>query len=119
MPLYHDEDQAMLAETVEQFMAEQGGIQKQLRHWRDRNCKDGFGHELWKQFAEMGFTGILVGEDHGGLDMGHVEAGIVLEEMNSAFEVGAPSLPQTKPLPGACSRSFFFSSALVCRCAEP
>ena len=81
MPLYHDEDQAMLAETAEQFMAEQGGIQKQLRHWRDRNCKDGFGHELWKQFAEMGFTGILVGEDHGGLDMGHVEAGIVLEEI--------------------------------------
>ena len=81
MPLYHDEDQAMLAETAEQFMAEQGGIQKQLRHWRDRNCKDGFGHELWKQFAEMGFTGILVGEDYGGLDMGHVEAGIVLEEI--------------------------------------
>ena len=81
MPLYHDEDQAMLAETAEQFIAEQGGIQKQLRHWRDRNCKDGFGHELWKQFAEMGFTGILVGEDHGGLDMGHVEAGIVLEEI--------------------------------------
>ena len=81
MPLYHDEDQAMLAETAEQFMAEQGGIQKQLRHWRDRNCKDGFGHELWKQFAEMGFTGILVGENHGGLDMGHVEAGSVLEEI--------------------------------------
>ena len=81
MPLYHDEDQAMLAETAEQFMSEQGGIQKQLRHWRDRECKDGFGHELWKQFAEMGFTGILVGEDHGGLDMGHVEAGIVLEEI--------------------------------------
>ena len=81
MPLYHDEDQAMLAETAEQFMAEQGAIKDQLRHWRDRNCKDGFGHALWKQFAEMGFTGILVGEDHGGLDMGHVEAGIVLEEI--------------------------------------
>ena len=81
MPLYHDEDQAMLAETAEQFMAEQGAIKDQLRHWRDRNCKDGFGHALWKQFAEMGFTGILVGEDHGGLDMGHVEAGIGLEEI--------------------------------------
>ncbi len=29
----------------------------------------------------MGFTGILVGEDDGGLGMGHVEAGIVLEEI--------------------------------------
>ncbi len=81
MPLYHDEDQAMLADTARQFMASEGNTAKQLRHWRDRDCKDGFGHELWKQFAEMGFTGILVGEDHGGLDMGHVEAGIVLQEI--------------------------------------
>ncbi|MXP14831.1 acyl-CoA dehydrogenase [Altererythrobacter confluentis] len=81
MPLYHDEDQAMLADSASQFMAEEGSINKQLRHWRDRDCKDGFGHELWKQFGEMGFTGILVAEDDGGLGMGHVEAGIVLEEI--------------------------------------
>ncbi|MFN7158444.1 MAG: acyl-CoA dehydrogenase family protein [Erythrobacter cryptus] len=81
MPLYHTEDQAMLAETASGFLAEEGNIAKQLRHWRDRNCKDGFGHALWKQMAEMGFTGILVDEADGGLGMGHVEAGIVLEEI--------------------------------------
>lgn len=81
MPLYHDEDQAMLADTATQFMAEEGAINKQLRHWRDRDCPDGFGHALWKQFAEMGFTGILVGEEDGGMGMGHVEAGIVLEQI--------------------------------------
>ncbi|HPB23428.1 MAG TPA: acyl-CoA dehydrogenase family protein [Novosphingobium sp.] len=81
MPLYHTEDQAMLADTARQFMAGEGAIAKQLRHWRDTNCKDGFGHALWKQFAELGFTGILVDEADGGLGMGHVEAGIVLEEI--------------------------------------
>ncbi len=81
MPLYHTEDQAMLADTARQFMASEGAIAKQLRHWRDTNCKDGFGHALWKQFAELGFTGILVDEADGGLGMGHVEAGIVLEEI--------------------------------------
>ncbi|MBO6609064.1 acyl-CoA dehydrogenase family protein [Altererythrobacter sp.] len=81
MPLYHNEDQAMLAETASQFMAEEGSIAKQLRHWRDRDCKDGFGHALWKEMAELGFTGILVSEEDGGLGMGHVEAGIVLEEI--------------------------------------
>ena len=81
MPLYYDDDQAMLAETAQQFMSEEGAIAKQLRHWRDRDCKDGFGHGLWKQFAEMGFTGMLVDEDDGGLGMGHVEAGIVLENI--------------------------------------
>ena len=81
MPLYHTEDQAMLADTAGQFMAEEGAIAKQLRHWRDRDCKDGFGHGLWKQMAEMGFTGLLLNEDDGGLGLGHVEAGIVLEEI--------------------------------------
>ena len=81
MPLYHDDDQAMLADTAAGFMAEEGNIAKQLRHWRDRDCKDGFGHDLWKQMAEMGFTGMLVDEDDGGLGMGHVEAGIVLEQI--------------------------------------
>ena len=28
------------------FMAEEGAIAKQLRHWRDTGCKDGFGHAL-------------------------------------------------------------------------
>jgi alkylation response protein AidB-like acyl-CoA dehydrogenase len=81
MPLYLTEDQAMLRETARDFMAEQGSIKQQLRHWRDRGCKDGFGHGLWKQFAELGFTGILVPEADGGLGLGHVEAGLVLEEI--------------------------------------
>ena len=81
MPLYHTDDQAMLADTAAPFLAEEGAIAKQLRHWRDTGCKDGFGHGLWKQFGEMGFTGMLVNEADGGLGMGHVEAGIVLEEI--------------------------------------
>ncbi|MEL6540547.1 MAG: acyl-CoA dehydrogenase family protein [Pseudomonadota bacterium] len=81
MPLFHNEDQAMLAESAGGFMADEGNIAKQLRHWRDRDCPDGFGHALWKQMAEMGFTGMLLDEEDGGLGMGHVEAGIVLEEI--------------------------------------
>src|SRR6478736_5807237 len=81
MALCYNDDQAMLADTARQFMAEEGAIPKQLRKWRDQGCQDGFGHELWKQMAEMGFTGIIVPEADGGLGMGHVEAGIVLEEI--------------------------------------
>ena len=81
MPLYHSEDQALLADTVTGFMADEGAISKQLRRWRDAECKDGFGHDLWARFAEMGLTGMLVSEADGGLGMGHVEAGIVLGEI--------------------------------------
>lgn len=81
MALYHSDDQAMLADTARSFIGTEGTIAKQLRHWRDKGCKDGFGHELWRQFAELGLTGILISEADGGLGMGHVEAGIVLEEI--------------------------------------
>jgi alkylation response protein AidB-like acyl-CoA dehydrogenase len=81
MPLYYDDDQTMLADSASQFMAEEGAIKKQLRHYRDGDCPDGFGHALWKQFGEMGFTGIMVSDADGGLGMGHVEAGIVMEEI--------------------------------------
>src|ERR671921_2950114 len=81
MPLYLTEDQVMLRDTARQLMAEEGSIASQLRKYRDMGCKDGFGHALWKQFAEMGFTGILIEEADGGLGLGHVEAGIVLEEI--------------------------------------
>ena len=75
------DDQRMLQDSVAPFMADEGAIKKQLRHWRDIGCKDGFGHGLWKQFAELGLTGILIPETQGGAGLGMVEAGVVLEEI--------------------------------------
>ena len=76
-----NDDQRMLAESVAPFMADAGAIKQQLRHWRDIGCKDGFGHSLWKQFAELGLTGILIPESAGGAGLGQVEANVVLEEI--------------------------------------
>jgi alkylation response protein AidB-like acyl-CoA dehydrogenase len=75
------DDQRMLRDTVLPFMADQGAIRTQLRHWRDTGCKDGFGHSLWKQLAELGLTGILIPESQGGSGLGQVEANVVLEEI--------------------------------------
>ena len=76
-----NDDQRMLRDSVAPFMASDGAIKPQLRHWRDSGCKDGFGHGLWKQFAELGLTGILIPEAAGGAGLGQVEAGVVLEEI--------------------------------------
>ena len=75
------DDQRMLQDTVRPFMAEEGAIKEQLRHWRDTGCTDGYGTALWKQFAELGLTGILIPERQGGAGLGVVEAGLVLEEI--------------------------------------
>jgi len=80
MPLYLNDEQAMLRDTAKDFVAEHAPV-RHLRALRDSNDPTGFSRDLWKQFAEMGFTGILIGEDQGGLGLGHVEAGVVLEEI--------------------------------------
>ena len=80
MPLYLNEEQTMLRDTTRDFVAEHAPV-RHMRALRDSNDSAGFSRDLWKSFAEMGFTGILIGEQDGGLGLGHVEAGVVLEEI--------------------------------------
>ena len=50
-----------------------------------RNDPTGFSRELWGAFGEMGFAGVLVPEAEGGSGLGHVEAGIILEEIGRSL----------------------------------
>jgi alkylation response protein AidB-like acyl-CoA dehydrogenase len=52
-----------------------------LRKLRDDKDANGFSGELWNNFAELGFSGLLVPEDFGGSGLGCVEAGVVMEEI--------------------------------------
>ena len=80
MPLYLNEEQVQLQDAARGFIANAAPV-SHMRGLRDANDPTGFSRDLWRQFAEMGFTGILIGEDDGGLGLGHVEAGVVLEEI--------------------------------------
>ncbi|MGU3316582.1 acyl-CoA dehydrogenase family protein [Sphingomonas sp. M6A6_1c] len=80
MPLYLNDEQTMLRDTAKDFIAEHAPV-GHLRSLRDGNDPTGFSRDLWKQFAEMGLNGVLIPEDQGGLGLGHVEAGVVLEEI--------------------------------------
>ncbi|UZK69911.1 acyl-CoA/acyl-ACP dehydrogenase [Sphingomonas sp. S1-29] len=80
MPLYLDDQQTMLRDTARDFIAEHAPP-SHLRALRDANDPTGFSRDLWKQFAEMGFTGIRIPEAQSGMGLGHVEAGVVLEEI--------------------------------------
>ncbi|MDF7773835.1 acyl-CoA/acyl-ACP dehydrogenase [Sphingomonas sp. AOB5] len=80
MPLYLTDDQTLLRDTAKDFVAEHAPV-SHMRALRDADDATGFSRDLWKQFAELGFTGMLVPEGDGGLGLGHVEAGLVLEEI--------------------------------------
>ncbi len=80
MALVLNDEQTMLRDNARGFLAKNAPI-AHLRALRDNRDADGFSRALWKNFVEMGWAGILVPQDYGGLGLGHVEAGVVMEEL--------------------------------------
>ena len=80
MALTLTDDQTALRDSARDFLSEQSPVAA-LRALRDGNDASGFSRPLWARFAEMGYTGVLVPEAHGGLGLGHVEAGVVMEQI--------------------------------------
>ena len=78
MALTLDDSQRMLLDSARSFIGERAPI-AHLRKLRDSRSADGFDRGLWKEFAEMGFAGVLVPEAHGGMGLGLVEAGVIME----------------------------------------
>jgi len=80
MPLVLNDEQSLLRDSARGFLAKNAPV-SHLRKLRDQRDETGFSRALWKQFAEMGFAGILVPEAFGGSGLGYVEAGVVMEEI--------------------------------------
>jgi alkylation response protein AidB-like acyl-CoA dehydrogenase len=80
MALVLNEEQSMLRDSARGFISDKAPVSR-LRQLRDTKDATGFSRELWKAFAEMGFSGLLVPEEFGGSGLGCVEAGIVMEEI--------------------------------------
>ena len=110
------DDQRLLQDSVRPFMAEEGSIKKQLRHWRDTGCTDGYGTGFWKQFAELGLTGILIPEAQGGSGLGAVEAGLVLEEIGRNLTPSpflATSVTAVRALEGSAQAERWFPGIIA------
>ena len=80
MALVLTDEQAMLRDSARGLLEKNAPV-SHLRALRDERDAAGFSRALWLKFAEMGFTGILVPEAFGGSGLGHVEAGVVMQEI--------------------------------------
>jgi alkylation response protein AidB-like acyl-CoA dehydrogenase len=80
MALVLTEEQSMLRDSARGLISDKAPV-LHLRKLRDSKDATGFSRELWKTFAEMGFSGLLVPENFGGSGLGCVEAGVVMEEI--------------------------------------
>jgi alkylation response protein AidB-like acyl-CoA dehydrogenase len=80
MPLLLTEEQSMLRDSARGLISDKAPV-AHLRKLRDDRDVTGFSRELWATFAEMGFAGLLIPEEHGGSGLGAVEAGVLMEEI--------------------------------------
>src|ERR1700694_1355879 len=86
-PLRLTDEQQMLRESARGFLDEHAPV-AHLRRLRDTNDPVGFSRSLWRRFAEMGWAGVLIAEEFGGVGLGYVEAGVLIEEIGRTL---APS----------------------------
>ena len=78
MALVLTEEARLVRESAFDFFREQSPVTA-LRKLRDTNDPDGFSRGLWRQMAELGWTGFLVPEDDGGSGFGMTGLAQVME----------------------------------------
>jgi len=98
-----NDDQVMLQDAARGFVSEKAPVAA-LRKIRDERNADGFDRGLWRSMAEMGWTGVLVPEDQGGLGFGFVGAGVICEEMGRTL-TASPFLSTAMMAATALSRA--------------
>jgi alkylation response protein AidB-like acyl-CoA dehydrogenase len=98
-----NDDQVMLQDAARGFVSEKAPVAA-LRKIRDEKIADGFDRGLWRSMAEMGWTGVLVPEDQGGLGFGFVGAGVICEEMGRTL-TASPFLSTAMMAATALSRA--------------
>lgn len=73
------EEQGMLRDQAKAWVTEQAPVLA-FRRMRDSGVDTCFSPDTWRGIVDMGWTGILVPETHGGADMGYLTMGLLLEE---------------------------------------
>jgi alkylation response protein AidB-like acyl-CoA dehydrogenase len=86
MNLELTDEQVALRDTVRRFLAEKAPISGHVRALLDDPT--GTTGAVWRGLADLGTTGLLVPQEHGGAGMTMVEAGVVAEELGAALHPG-------------------------------
>lgn len=103
MDLNLSDEQRLLRETAERFVAESYDADHRRK---TANDPLGFSPDVWKQFAELGWLALPIPEEFGGLGGGPVEIGVLME----AFGRGLVSEPYVATV--------VLGAALVDRCGS-
>jgi len=76
--------QAMLADSIEKFIVNDYDFETRQKYARSET---GYSQDVWRKFAELGWTAVPFGEDDGGFDGGPVEMMVVMERLGRGLLV--------------------------------
>lgn len=84
MDLSLSEEQRLLGDAAGRFIAGRYSFEARRAILQSR---EGFSRDIWREFADLGWLGLSVPEDFGGLGTGTVETGLVMEAFGRALIV--------------------------------
>lgn len=79
MSLVPSEEQRQFADTAREFLRDHAPVTA-FRQLRDSRDPLGYSMDLWSRMAELGWAGITIPEQYGGLDFGFAGMGLLLQE---------------------------------------
>ena len=78
------EEQSMLADSVRRFIDTDYDFETRQKIATDDS---GFSNDMWRTFAELGWTAVLFSEEDGGLDGGPIELMLMMEQFGRGLVV--------------------------------
>lgn len=84
MDLSLSEEQRLLGDAANRFIAGRYSFEQRRAILQS---SEGLSHDIWREFAELGWLGLSVPEAFGGLGASAVETGIVMEALGRALVV--------------------------------
>jgi alkylation response protein AidB-like acyl-CoA dehydrogenase len=84
MDLSLSEEQRLLGDAASRFVAGRYGFEARRAILQSR---EGFSRDIWREFADLGWLGLSVPEEFGGLGVSAVETGLVMDALGRALVV--------------------------------
>ncbi len=81
MDLDFSDDQAQLRDAVRKWVSKDFDFERRRAIVKAGGAQGGYSPQVWQSLADLGLLGLAVPGEHGGMDMGPVEAMIVMEEL--------------------------------------
>jgi len=103
MALVLNEEQRMLKDSAKEFFNGNSPVSA-LRRLRDEKSEKGYDPLVWSQMIDMGWAGLVLSEEYGGLDFGYTGLGQILIE--SGKTLAATPLLSTVVLAGSMINNF-------------